>query len=137
MVYFGEKKSIYPTYETQIALLLVKEVIILNKYLEFIDVFSKKLALELFKYFTIYEYLIELKLGKQLSYSSIYSLRRRKLEILKTNIKTNLANSFICLSMSSIRVPIFFVQKHDSSFCLYVNYSDLNNLTIKNRYFLL
>lgn len=32
------------------------------------------------------------------------------------------------------KAPILFVKKPDSSFCLYVNYQDLNNSTIKNWY---
>ena len=38
---------------------------------------------------------IELEKGKQPSFGLIYSLRPVELEILKTYIKTNLANSFI------------------------------------------
>lgn len=49
-------------------------------------------------------------------------------------IETNLANWFIQPSKSPIRISIFFVQKPDQSQCLYIDYQNLNNLTIENRY---
>ena len=64
----------------------------------------------------------------------IYSLRPVELEILKTYIKTNLANNFIRPSKSPTGAPIFFDKKPDRSFRLCVNYCGLNNITIKNRY---
>ena len=57
-----------------------------------------------------------------------------ELEIFKTYIKTNLANSFIRLSQSPVGAPILFDKKLDGSFRLCVNYRGLNNITIKNRY---
>ena len=60
-----------------------------------------------------------------------------ELETLKAYIKTNLANRFIRLSKSPANAPILFDKKSDDSLRLYVNYQDLNNLTIKNRYLLL
>ena len=49
-------------------------------------------------------------------------------------IKTNLANGFIRPSMSPTRAPILFDQKPDRSLRFCVDYWDLNNITIKNRY---
>ena len=57
-----------------------------------------------------------------------------ELEILKTNIKTNLANGFIQSSKSPAGAPMLFVCKPGGSFGLCVNYQSLNNLTIKNQY---
>ena len=45
-----------------------------------------------------------------------------ELEILKTYIKKNLANSFIRLSKFSIGAPIFLKKELDGSFRLCVNY---------------
>ena len=80
----------------------------------------------------INEYTIELKEDKQLPYGLIYSLGPIELKIVKTYIKTNLANDFIRSLKSLAGAPILFVQKPNSSFCLYVNYWGLNNLIIKN-----
>lgn len=57
-----------------------------------------------------------------------------ELETLKTYIKTHLKTKFIQLSKSSTGTRIFFDKKPDGSLHLYVNYWDLNILTIENRY---
>ena len=54
--------------------------------------------------------------------------------MLKAYIKINLAKSFIRLSKLLVGVSIFFDYKLNGSFCLYINYCGLNNLTIKNLY---
>ena len=59
-----------------------------------------------------------------------------ELEILKTYIKTHLKTGFIRPFKSPASTPILFNKKLDGSFCLCVNYRDLNNLTIKNQYLL-
>ena len=60
-----------------------------------------------------------------------------ELETLKTYIKTNLANGFICPLKSPADAPILFNKKPDGNFCLCVDYWGLNNITIKNWYPLL
>ncbi len=54
------------------------------------------------------------------------------LEILKAYIKNNLANSFIRPFKSHARALIFFDKKPDRNLQLFIDYQDLNNLTIKN-----
>ena len=54
--------------------------------------------------------------------------------MLKTYIKTNLANGFIRPSKSPAGAPILFDKKPDGSLRLCVDYRGLNNITIKNRY---
>lgn len=72
--------------------------------------------------------------GKKPLYGPIYSLSQVELEILKIYIETHLRTGFIHLFKSSARAFILYDQKSDTSFCLYVNYQGLNNLTLKNRY---
>ena len=132
----GSKMSIYLARKAQLALLLIKKVTMPTKYSDFADVLLKKSANVFSKRTGINEYVIELKKGKQLSYRPIYSPRPVELKILKTYIKTNLANGFIRASKSSAGALILFVRKLDGSFCLCVNYQRLNNLTIKNQYLL-
>lgn len=86
---------IYPACKAQITLLMVREVTILAKYSDFLDIFSKKSVTELLKHFVINKHSINLELSKQPSYSPIQSLVPIKLKILKTYININLANSFI------------------------------------------
>ena len=80
------------------------------------------------------EYAIKLKEGKQPLFGPIYSLDLVELEILKTYIKTNLANSFIHLSKSLAGALILFHKKPNGSLRLYVDYWGLNNITIRNWY---
>lgn len=64
----------------------------------------------------------------------ICSLSSVELETFKTYIKTHLKTRFISLLKYSIGAPIFFDKKPNNSFCLYINYWSLNNLTINNHY---
>ena len=61
----------------------------------------------------------------------MYNLSLIKLEILKTYIMNNLANSFIKPSKFFVEALIFFNKKPNKSLRLYRNYQGLNNLIIK------
>lgn len=113
-------------------MLFVEEVIIPDKFSDFIKVFMKESAAGLPKCFNINKHAIELEPGKLALYGPIYSLGPIELETLKTYIKTNLANSFIWPSKLPGKAPISFIRKLDSSLCLCINYCSLNNSTIKN-----
>ena len=106
----------------------------LAEYSNYSDVFSADNAAELPKNTRINEHVIELEEGKQSSFGSIYSLGPIELEILKTYIKTNLANDFIRPSKFPARAFILFDRKPDKSFHLCVDYRCLNNIIIKNQY---
>ena len=86
------------------------------------------------KHTEISRYAIKLEDSKQPRYWPIYSLGLMELKLLKTYIETNLPNGFIQLLTSPAGAPILFIGKRNGSLWLYVNYSGLNNLTIKNRY---
>ena len=74
---------------------------------------------------------------KPLFYGLIYSLELMKLETLKIYIKANLVSSFIQLSKFPFSILILFARKKNSSLCLWIDYWEFNNLTIKNCYLLL
>ena len=80
---------------------------------------------------------MDLEEGKQPLYGLIYSLKSVELNIYQTYIKTNLANSFICLLKSLANILILFDQKPNRNCWLFVNYWGLSNITIKNQYPLL
>ena len=80
------------------------------------------------------EHVIKLEKSKQPLFGSIYSLGQVELETLKTYIKTNIANSFICLSKFLTGAFILFDRKADRNLCLCIDYLGLNNITIKNQY---
>ena len=80
------------------------------------------------------KYTIKLENDKQPLFRPIYSLGPIELKILKTYIKTNLANGFIQPSKFSVGMPILFNKKLDGSLEFCVDYCSFNNLTIKNQY---
>ena len=122
--------------EAQIALLLTKTVKILDKYSDFGNVFSEEKALVLLERNKLNEYAIILEDGKQPPYRLIYSLGPVELKTLKTYIETHLKTGFIQPFKSLADTPILFDKKSDGSFRLCVDYRGLNNLMIKNRYWL-
>ncbi len=125
-----------PSRRVQIVYLKVDEALskVVSEYANFADVFFPKLATELLEHTRINDHTIELVEDQQSLYGPIYSLGPMKLETLKAYIKNNLANSFIRPSKSPAKVPIFFDKKPNGSLRLYMEYRDLNNLIIKNRY---
>ena len=125
--------EVHPDREVQITALIADKasIIISAEYLDFEDVFSKDSAAMLPEHTEIHTYTIDLEEGKQSLYGLIYSLGPVELETFKTYIKTNLANSFICLSKSLAGTPILFNKKLDRNLRLCVDYRVLNNITIK------
>lgn len=83
------------------------------------------------------KYAIVLIEAKQPPYRLIYTLSLMELKTLKSYIKTHLKIKFTQFFKSPVGAPIFFDKKPDGSFYLYINYWDLNNLTIKYQYPLL
>ena len=69
------RMTIYLATKIQIALLLVKKVIILVEYLDFGDVFLEKSANILLEQNKTNKYAIKLEKGKEPTYGPIYSLR--------------------------------------------------------------
>ena len=129
-----EKMLVHSKNQAQIGGLLFTEAFtkVLMKYSIYNNVFSAENAAKLPKNSRMNEHTIELEEGKQPLFGPICSLEPIELKILKTYIKTNLANSFIRASKSPTKVPIFFDKKPNRSFHLYINYQGFNNITIKN-----
>lgn len=90
--------------------------------------------MEFFKNTKINKHAIKFKNSKQALYGLTYSLGLVELEILKTYIKTYLKTGFIWQFKSLAGVSIIFDKKPNGNLRLFVNYSNLNNLTIKNQY---
>ena len=67
--------------------------------------------MELLEYIKINDHIIKLKKNKQLSFRLTYSLELIKLEILKNYIKIKLANNFISLFKSFIKIFILINEK--------------------------
>lgn len=90
-------------------MLLIKKVIILVKYFDFENIFSKKSSQILLKHSKTNEYAIILKEDKKSLYNLIYNQRLIEIKIFKTYIKINLNNAFIRLSILLIDALIFFI----------------------------
>ena len=131
---FSVDSNVHTSQQAQIFLLDIEKVTISSEYADYTDVFSPNSTTELPKYTDINNHFINLIDDKQPPYGLINSLRPVGLEMLKTYIETNLANSFIRPSNLPISAPILFIPKKNDSFWLYIDYHGLNNLTIKNWY---
>lgn len=66
-----------------------------SEYVDFVDIFSSDLMMELLENTGINKYAIKLKDSKQPPYRLIYSLGLMKLETLMTYIKIHLKTGFI------------------------------------------
>ena len=83
---------------------------ILTKYFNCSNIFLMQNIIKLLKYIIINDYIINLKKDKQLFLEFIYNLKLMKLKMLKIYIKINLANNFIELSKSLIKILIFLIK---------------------------
>ncbi|GJR96690.1 putative reverse transcriptase domain-containing protein [Tanacetum coccineum] len=66
-----------------------------------------------------------------------YRLAPAKLQELSTQLQELFDRGFIRSSSSPWGAPVLFVKKKDRSFRMYIDYRELNRLTVKNRYPLL
>ena len=131
-----EEMPVHSEKQAQVGALLFDKAStkVLAEYSNYSNVFSAENATELPENTGMNKHAIKLEEGKQPLFGLIYSLGQVELEILKTYIKTNLANGFIRPSKSPAGAPILFDRKPDGSLRLCVDYRGLNNITIKNRY---
>ncbi len=130
--------EMHPSRRAQIAHLKVDEAPskLPGKYVDFVDIFSLKLDVELPEHIGINNHTIKLVDNWQPPYGPIYSLGPVELEPLKAYIKNNLASSFIRPSKSPAWALILFDKNLDGSLRLCTDYRGFKNLTIKNRYLL-
>lgn len=130
--------SIHPLQIAEVAALQWDKALnkIPAKYSDHANVFSSYPVIELSENININKHAIKLIEEKQPSDAPIYAFSLVELETLKAYIKTYQKIRLIQPFKFPASAPIFFIKKPDGSFCLYVNYQNLNNLTIKNRYLL-
>ena len=114
---------------------LIVNLILLNCYKKYADVFLKDLINQLSEN-ELHDHVINLKLGKTALYKPLYNLSETKLATLWDYIDTNLLNNFIKSFKSSAEALILFIKKKDSTLRLYIDYRNLNLVIIKNHYLL-
>ena len=136
-------KNVHKIKKVQISVVLQKKktrkkqkIEISKKWQHIEKSFKKNLVYELSKH-DFSDYVIDLEKEAQFLYDFIYFLFELKLKVFKAYIKKHLTNNFIRLFKSLINALILFVKKKNDNFRLCVNYRGFNQLTIKNRYFLL
>nr|GEU41523.1 hypothetical protein [Tanacetum cinerariifolium] len=80
------------------------------------------------------EEIVVLTLGATPVVKSPYRLAPSELEELSGQLKELQEKGFIRPSSSPWGAPVLFVKKKDGSFRMYIDYRELNKLTVKNRY---
>jgi hypothetical protein len=107
-----------------------------KEYIEFQDVFTLLPDGKLLEY-SLFDYEINIKEGEEPKFMPIYPLSQKELVTLQEYIKENLNKGNIRKSKSSAGYPILFIPKKEGELRIYVDYRQLNSITIKDRYLLL
>nr|GEW19852.1 putative reverse transcriptase domain-containing protein [Tanacetum cinerariifolium] len=77
---------------------------------------------------------VEFKIGAAPIARAPYRLAPSELKELSDQLKELSEKGFIPPSSSPWGAPVLFVKKKDGSFCMCIEYRELNKLTVKNRY---
>ena len=81
-----------------------------------------------------YDHIIPLLSDKESLKGPLYNMSRDELLVLQKYLKKHLFKGFIQVSSSSAAFSVIFIKKPEGGLYLCVDYCDLNNLTVKNRY---
>ncbi|KAJ8332896.1 hypothetical protein SKAU_G00417920 [Synaphobranchus kaupii] len=81
-----------------------------------------------------YDCAIELLPGSTLPSSRLYNVSKPEREAMEKYIRDCLANGLIRPSSSPVGAGFFFVQKKDGSLRPCIDFRELNNITVKNKY---
>ena len=104
-----------------------------KEYQRYRDLFSGKLKTGLPKH-SRWDHEIPLKPGMEPKFHKVYALSPDKQQALKEYLEENLRKGYIRPSKSPAGYPILFVPKKNGKLRLCVDYRQLNDITIKNRY---
>ena len=103
------------------------------KYYENINIKNEKKIYILFEHdFT--NHIIDFINNAQLLYDFIYFLFEKKFKMFKTYIDKHLTIDFIKHFQSFVDALVLFISKFNENFRFCIDYKNLNELTIKNRY---
>jgi hypothetical protein len=104
-----------------------------SQYVAFQDIFFEVETHKLSEHDS-HDHVIETLSNRESFFDLIYNLSATKLKILKNYIDEYMKKNFITEFVSSARVFILFVKKTNDKLRLCVNYRNLNEIIIKNRY---
>jgi len=79
------------------------------------------------------DHIIPLEKGKTSPYEPLQPLNKVKMKALREYLEINEKRGWIHASTSPVGAPIHFVKKKDGGLRLYVDYQQLNEITIKDR----
>jgi hypothetical protein len=108
------------------------EIQISSQYSNLSEVFSERVINTLLEH-TSHDFIIDTQENNFL-FDIIYNLFVEELRILRVYIEKNLKKEFITSFTSFTAILILFTKKKDDELRLCVDYRDLNEITIKNRY---
>jgi hypothetical protein len=111
------------------------EIQIFSQYFDFSEAFSERVVHTLLEH-AFHNLIIDTQ-EKNFFFDIIYNLFAEKLRILRVYIEKNLKKEFITSFTFFAAILILFTKKKDDELRLCVDYRDLNEITIKNRYSLL
>ncbi|KAL2005298.1 hypothetical protein VTN00DRAFT_2508 [Thermoascus crustaceus] len=104
-----------------------------KEYWDFEEVFKKQGRGQLPEH-QPWDYKIPLKPGTQPVFKPIYPLSEKAHKVLQKYVEKNLKQGYIWHSTSPAEYPILFVPKKNRKLQLYMDYHQLNNITVKNCY---
>jgi hypothetical protein len=107
--------------------------VILAKYHDFLNVFSKK-KVDILSSHRKHDHRIELEKDKTHEYASLYNMSKEELLLIKKYLQEHLNKDFIESSIASYASFILFAKKFDEGLRFCVNYYKFNVITKKNRY---
>ena len=108
---------------------------LLTEYHDFLDIFSQTDS-HILPLHRPYDHKILLIEEKTPPWGLLYGISQDELKVLKKYLKENLSKGFIKASSSPAASPILFACKLEGGLRFYVDYRQLNAITIKNRYLL-
>src|SRR5256884_2388366 len=107
---------------------------LLSEYEEFKELFKEKPAESALPKHHPWDHEIPLEEGKQPTYGPLYSMSEKELLAVREYLQKHLEKRHIRPSTSPAGYPVLFVPKKDGGLRFCVDYRQLNNITIKNRY---
>ncbi len=103
------------------------------QYFAFQDIFFEVKAHKFFEH-DFHDHVIEILSNRDFLFDSIYNLSATELKVLKDYIDEYMKKNFIIEFVSSAKALILFVKKTNDKLRLCVDYKELNEIIIKNRY---
>ena len=108
---------------------MVESILVLQ---DFIDVFLENIPGLPLKWDI--DFTIKLMLGAALVSQAPYRMSVPELTELKMQLQELLDKGYICPSVSPWGAPMLFVKKKDGTMRIFMDYMQLNKLTVKNKY---